>query len=374
VHATAARVAIEVAVVAEVEHDLLLQPQDEAVGDEAALAAKQHGLMTMTRRLVRSVVHTRAQALSRWNLLRLEDPPLKWRLFDMLSDLLVLSSHDELSMSKTTDHAAAVTTIGKTKRRTMVVSTGHLTGTSSVSNLPYHQLMCSRSRRYSRPSTPAPRIVRRQSSDPSLHEPLAIERRVYDEDEDDYQRFLRPASRRPSHMRVTSNPHPRREIRYSSENDDTYYEQTRRASTRRPRSVIVRSRGRGRDRPDSPKYGKWSRIRSINTDDKYLERQTSRRRSSAVAPEPPGWDGAAENTDWGHASGGQWEEPETRRRSRSRRTSRVRSRSHSRSPQPASEFLHPGDEVTVIEHHQPKPTEDYDWYDRDGMRVRVREI
>jgi hypothetical protein len=94
-----------------------------------------------------------------------------------------------------------------------------------------------------------------------------------------------------------------------------------------------------------------------------------------AAPDPPAWDGTAEDTDWGRASGERWdEEPETRRRSRSRRTSRVRSRSQSRSPQPASDFLHPGDEVTVIERYEPKPTEDYDWYDRDGMRVRVREI
>ena len=36
-------------------------------------------------------------------------------------------------------------------------------------------------------------------------------------------------------------------------------------------------------------------------------------------------------------------------------------------------FLRPGDEVIEIQQH-PAPTEDYDWYDRDGMRVRVREI
>jgi hypothetical protein len=122
-------------------------------------------------------------------------------------------------------------------------------------NLP-HQLISPRSRRYSRPSTPAPRIVRRQSSDPSLYEPLAIEHRRYDDHDDDYQRFLRPPSRRPSHMRVTSNPHPCREVRYSSENDATCYEQAPRASTRRPRSVVVRSRGRSRDRPESLEYGK----------------------------------------------------------------------------------------------------------------------
>lgn len=34
----------------------------------------------------------------------------------------------------------------------------------------------------------------------------------------------------------------------------------------------------------------------------------------------------------------------------------------------------PGDEVIEIGHHRRVPTADYDWYDRDGMRVRVREI
>lgn len=54
-----------------------------------------------------------------------------------------------------------------------------------------------------------------------------------------------------------------------------------------------------------------------------------------------------------------------RRRSRSRDA-------HGPRRQPA--ILRPGDEVIEIEHHRPMPTEDYDWYDRDGMRVRVREI
>jgi hypothetical protein len=36
--------------------------------------------------------------------------------------------------------------------------------------------------------------------------------------------------------------------------------------------------------------------------------------------------------------------------------------------------LRSGDEVIVIQPHRAMPTEDYDWYDRNGMRVRVREI
>lgn len=61
-----------------------------------------------------------------------------------------------------------------------------------------------------------------------------------------------------------------------------------------------------------------------------------------------------------------------RRLSRDRR-SRSRSRSWEEE-QAESRFLRPGDEVTVIERHEPRRREDYDWYDRDGMRVRVREI
>lgn len=59
---------------------------------------------------------------------------------------------------------------------------------------------------------------------------------------------------------------------------------------------------------------------------------------------------------------------------RSKRTRRRRSRSQSTgSPLPASTFLRAGDRVTVIEDHSPTRS-DFDWYDKDGLRVRVREI
>ena len=57
-----------------------------------------------------------------------------------------------------------------------------------------------------------------------------------------------------------------------------------------------------------------------------------------------------------------------------RRYRRARSRSQiARSSQTAATFLRPGDAVTVIEGPEPPPKE-FDWYDKDGMRVRVREI
>ena len=37
-------------------------------------------------------------------------------------------------------------------------------------------------------------------------------------------------------------------------------------------------------------------------------------------------------------------------------------------------LLRPGDNITVVERRPPTQAADYDWYDKDGMRVRVREI
>lgn len=51
-----------------------------------------------------------------------------------------------------------------------------------------------------------------------------------------------------------------------------------------------------------------------------------------------------------------------------------RPRSESRSLSEDDRDFRPGDMVTVIEKHRPQRNEDYDWYDEDGMRVRVREI
>ncbi|OAL20246.1 hypothetical protein AYO20_11518 [Fonsecaea nubica] len=66
---------------------------------------------------------------------------------------------------------------------------------------------------------------------------------------------------------------------------------------------------------------------------------------------------------------------EENRQGRVRRGRRRRSRSRSREDeQSGSGILRPGDEVTVIERHDPRPKKDYDWYDNGGMRVRVREI
>jgi len=54
--------------------------------------------------------------------------------------------------------------------------------------------------------------------------------------------------------------------------------------------------------------------------------------------------------------------------------SRRRPRSETRSLSEEELDLRPGDMVTVIERHHPQNNADYDWYDEEGMRVRVREI
>ena len=64
-------------------------------------------------------------------------------------------------------------------------------------------------------------------------------------------------------------------------------------------------------------------------------------------------------------------DPPPVRNYRRRRASRMRS---SERPELASRLLRPRDEVTVVEHHDPDRSDDYDYYDKDGMRVRVREI
>jgi hypothetical protein len=56
-------------------------------------------------------------------------------------------------------------------------------------------------------------------------------------------------------------------------------------------------------------------------------------------------------------------------------TRRRKSRSiDTHEPRRRPPVLRTGDEVIDTKHRRPMPTEDYDWYDRDGMRVRVREI
>ncbi len=69
---------------------------------------------------------------------------------------------------------------------------------------------------------------------------------------------------------------------------------------------------------------------------------------------------------------GEWESHE--RRFERRRHHRHRSRTPEDDHFVERSLLRPGDEVTLIERRRERPSEDYDWYDEEGMRVRVREI
>jgi hypothetical protein len=101
-----------------------------------------------------------------------------------------------------------------------------------------------------------------------------------------------------------------------------------------------------------------------------------RARSVSVVREtqnPPDWEAVEPRRTRGDRSPRQRDdrEPLPVRSYRDRRASRPRSTERSET---ASNILRPGDKVTVVEHHPQEPSDDYDYYDKDGMRVRVREI
>jgi hypothetical protein len=69
------------------------------------------------------------------------------------------------------------------------------------------------------------------------------------------------------------------------------------------------------------------------------------------------------------------EEMERRHKRGRRGARRARPKSPSSSEDESeARLLRPGDEVTIIERYPPRQRDDYDWFDEDGMRVRVREI
>ena len=233
-----------------------------------------------------------------------------------------------------------------------------------------------RTRRLTRPPTPAPRVIRRQHSDPAF---AADYHGYYDgpDSAEEEVRFIRPdpARRFTRDRRITSTPFSRYNVRsFASDLDlgtadprfDGMYHRSASAGG-------TSSRGRSGSRPNVGRSGESSVILVAggpNTDD--LPGREMRDRSAsdmARAPSPP------DTSDSEHCY--------LRRSSRdraaalpesARRYRRARSRSQAaRSSRMAATFLRPGDAVTVIEEQQP-PQREFDWYDRDGMRVRVREI
>ena len=88
-------------------------------------------------------------------------------------------------------------------------------------------------------------------------------------------------------------------------------------------------------------------------------------------PSPP----SLHPSSLGHINHAEFDEPE-HNEARLRTAGGV----HARSPswdggEPKREILRAGDELIVIERHEPdSDRDDYDWYDGEGMRVRIREI
>lgn len=215
-----------------------------------------------------------------------------------------------------------------------------------------------RPRLISRAPTPMPRTVRRKSSDPYL-----VERREYYDGQnsviEERIRPSRPVSRASLRsVRVLEAPrvHPytRREEPHSEE------EVHSKPRGRRPvfeEEDWYANRNRGKERSRS-------RMSTYDDGDDY----PARRPSMLRAPSPPSI--AAGSSSLGYLDARPYHREEARRGRPAIVASRRRSRSRSVA-EPASSFLRPGDNITVVERHT---SGDYDTYDRDGMRVRVREI
>lgn len=198
-----------------------------------------------------------------------------------------------------------------------------------------------------------PRRVRHQSSDPYLVERReyydgqnsVIEERVVEE-RVRVERPSRPVSRASSRsVKVVEVPPVRRPTRRQVFEEDDWYA----------------NRGTRRSR---------SRMSTYDDADDYPVRRQR-------APSPPSIAGTSslgyiEPRPYHEADNTQFRIRENaERRDRPVLGSRCRSRSRSIA-EPESSFLRPGDHITVVERH--RGADDYDTYDRDGMRVRVREI
>ena len=229
-----------------------------------------------------------------------------------------------------------------------------------------------------RPPIPAPRVVRRQYSDPEF---AADYHGYYDgpDSAEEEVRLIRPgpARRASRDHRIVSTPYRRQSAGYSASDLDFDTPDPRFGGRYRRSASAGGSRGRGASRPNARQYGERNVVliaKGPNTD--YLPGRETRDRSAsdlARAPSPPDASDS-ERRYLRRSSRGRGHYQAAAPPELARRYRRARSRSQSaRSSQMAATFLRPGDAVTVIEEQQPPPNE-FDWYDKDGMRVRVREI
>jgi hypothetical protein len=225
----------------------------------------------------------------------------------------------------------------------------------------------------SRAASPMPRIVRRQSP-----APYVVERREYYDgprsvvEERTVIRPSRSVSRASSRsIRLVEAPPSgrgsRREVSHSEE-EIFARPAPRRPVFEEPDWYAARSRGRSHGRHECSR----SRMSTYDDDgDDYPVRHLS----VLAAPMPPPMNTSSLGYIEPHPHDSEVEVTRTKhheaidRRGRPAMVTRRR-RSRSRSvAEPAATFLRPGDDITVVE-----KSNDYDTYDRDGMRVRVREI
>jgi hypothetical protein len=251
-----------------------------------------------------------------------------------------------------------------------------------------------------RSTTPTHQIIRSRSSDPEMRARRRAEDREYFdrphsvvEETTEVIKRLRPPSRPPSRPLII-----RRHLSESDESDHTtlgprrHYRNGSRARGRSRSSGRVQHRRRSRYSGKSDegqsrvirRAKPFARHRSPVTDLLDAPPQRDMRAPSLSPPSPF----TSSSLGYRHPRPDRKQPDVTRTRNpeafdQHRRPTALpgigscRSRSRSReAPEPGRSLTlqRPRKEVIAIEHHRQMPTEDYDWYDRDGMRVRVREI
>ncbi|EXJ78239.1 hypothetical protein A1O3_09400 [Capronia epimyces CBS 606.96] len=154
-------------------------------------------------------------------------------------------------------------------------------------------------------------------------------------------------------VRAISRPvHNRASSRSKHHQALEHYERDSEEGDRRPRSRSIR-RGRLRSRETNLDHDAAS--------------QDRRGRRLVYAPSPP----PARSSSLGYMAGPGMDESE-HHQARFEETQHCRPRSRPLEAEPTgSSVLRPGDELTVIERHVPRPSQDYDWYDNEGIRLPV---
>ncbi|KIX98914.1 uncharacterized protein Z520_05375 [Fonsecaea multimorphosa CBS 102226] len=226
----------------------------------------------------------------------------------------------------------------------------------------YEEATARRPRSRLRQPTPGPRILRRQYSDPFVGIP-AIEDHAGSRQHFNWgAAHTRPRERYSPQRGPTSfrSGYESGPVHHATHHSQGVDDSENDHESDHHRHVRLRSR--------SAQRGSHHRRHMIHEYDDESQEEDDHRGLHAPSPPP------LRSSSLGYMGEPELGE-EGGRHSRARRGRRRRSRSRSQEDeQSGSRILRPGDEVTVIERHEPKAREDYDWYDDGGMRVRVREI